>query len=139
MLDASSTNVGLAALTRWPTNPTCVAPTVCRQVTYGVLSLKVMSGRVAPEPVETGWPPLASWKRAAAPAPVRRDTKTCGTPETISSHTTHGTVAVPGVIVPAATRGSSASTAALALSEHAASLAWLVPQLPPCAVASRAP
>src|SRR5690242_11043160 len=38
-----------------------------------------------------------------------------------SAQTTHGTVGVPGVRVPAATRGSSASLLGIAFSEHASS------------------
>ena len=38
-----------------------------------------------------------------------------------SAHVTHGTVALPGVASPAATRGSSASRSALAFSEHLSS------------------
>src|ERR1039458_6192085 len=43
-------------------------------------------------------------------------------PDPVSSaHTTHGTVAVPGVSVPEATLGSSASRAGFAFSEHPSS------------------
>jgi hypothetical protein len=46
---------------------------------------------------------------------------------------------VAGVIVPAATLGSSASALGSALSEQAASLVWFSPQEPPCAELSRTP
>src|SRR5437867_5821962 len=47
-----------------------------------------------------------------------------------SCQTTHGTVVPPGVSVPAATRGFSASRRAIALSEQASSASWLSAQLP---------
>src|SRR6266481_430510 len=52
-----------------------------------------------------------------------------------SCQTTHGTVVPPGLSVPAATRGFSASRRAIALSEHASSASGLSAQLPkPCAL-----
>src|SRR6476660_6933125 len=89
-----------------------------------------MSGRVAsPDPVEIGWPPLTSWKRAAAPAPTSRETKIWWLVPVPSSHTTHGTVGWAGFIVPAATRGSSASLVGSRLSAHACSAPRLAPQV----------
>ena len=92
-----------------------------------------MSGRVASFAVfETGWPALKSSKWLP---PTSRETKTACLPSPMSScQTTHGTVAPPGVSVPAATRGFSASRRAIALSVHASSASWLSAQLPkPCA------
>src|SRR5690242_20507825 len=89
-----------------------------------------MSGRVAsPVPVEIGWPPLTSWKRAAAPAPTSRETKILWLEPETSSHTTHGTVGLAGFIVPAATRGSSASLVGSKFSAHACSESRLAPQV----------
>src|ERR1700722_20261659 len=91
-----------------------------------------MSGRVAPlAAVEIGAPPLASTNFAAAPAPTSREKNTCCAPGAPSSQIAHGTVGLAGFIVPAATRGSSASAAGLAFSEHAFSFPTLCPQKPP--------
>src|SRR3954447_19723437 len=61
---------------------------------------------------------------------TRRETKTALWPPTFSDQVTHGTVAVPGVSEPAATRGSSASLVASLLSEQASSAAVDSAQLP---------
>src|SRR4051794_30377637 len=84
-----------------------------------------MSGRVESWSVfETGCPPLNSSKWSP---PTRRETKiACGPPALVSScHTTHGTVGVPGVSVPVATRGFSALAPGLLLSVHFSSAAVL--------------
>src|SRR6266849_2232641 len=88
-----------------------------------------MSGRVASFTVfDTGWPLLKSSKWLP---PTSRDTKTACFPVPRSScHTTQGTVGFPGVSVPAATRGFSASLPAALLSVHSSSFAWLSAQLP---------
>src|ERR1700744_2785147 len=93
-----------------------------------------MSGRVELlAPLEIGAPSFASSKCVP---PTRRDTKTCLTPLWgPSSHTTHGTVALPRVMVPAATRGYSASALvslfrdqpASAVSDAAQPPKWFVP------------
>src|SRR4051794_11183092 len=69
---------------------------------------------------ETGLPPLNSSKWSP---PTRRDTKIAWWPPTSSENATHGTVTPPGVRVPAATRGSSASLPASLFSEQASSAA----------------
>src|SRR5581483_438595 len=92
----------------------------------GVLRENVMSGRVASMPLTTvgsGCPPLATTKCAAAPAPTRRETKMRLCAPDDACHTTHGTVGLPAVIVPAATRGSSASAAGSAFRVHVCSAA----------------
>src|ERR671923_93275 len=92
-----------------------------RQETYGVLPENVMSGRVESfAPTEIGAPAFASSKCEPS---TRRATKICFTPDRVSSHATHGTVGFAGFIVPAATRGSSASSAGFLLSEHLDSFA----------------
>ena len=64
-------------------------------------------------------PPLNSSKWSP---PTSRATKIACLPEPVSSaQATHGTVGLPGVSVPAATRGSSASCSGLAFSEHLSS------------------
>src|SRR5262249_24091314 len=89
-----------------------------------------MSGRVeSPVPPEIGAPPLTSSKCAVLPLPTSRETNTCLTPPTCSSHATQGAVGVDGSIVPAATRGSSASDEGSLLSEHSASAAVEAAQL----------
>ena len=118
---SSSTNVGLAALTKWPTNAFVPVLVCSRHVTYGVLPENVMSGRVESMPgVEIGWPPLTIWKCGVGVA-TNRETNTWWTPPTVSSQVTHGTVGLAGFIVPAATCGSSASAVGLLFSEHACS------------------
>ena len=83
----------------------------------------VGAGRLDCLPVEIGWPPLTSSKRAAAPVPTkRRDEHLVHAAPTSSSHATHGTVGLAGFIVPAATRGSSASSVGSLFSEHACSV-----------------
>src|SRR6201995_2179274 len=77
-----------------------------------------MSGRVDSTPaVEIGAPPLTTWKCGVGVA-TNRDTNTWCTPPTVSSQVTQGAVALAGFIVPAATRGSSASLAGSLLSEQ---------------------
>src|SRR3954451_19725078 len=67
---------------------------------------------------EIGWPLLNSSKWSP---PTRRETKIVWWPPTSSDHVTHGTVVPPGVSVPVATRGSSASLPASLFSEQASS------------------
>ena len=116
------------ALTRWPYSalPPAV-PADVRRVA-GERDVRRAS------PCAIGWPPLAMTKRAAAPAPTRRETKTSLSsglpPAGPSSHTTHGTVGLPAVIVPAATRESSASASGFAFSEQPASAAAFAPHGP---------
>src|SRR4051812_6712810 len=87
-----------------------------------------MSGRVESfAPSESGCPRLASSKWSP---PTRRDTKICFTPLMSSSQTTHGTVGDPLVIVPAATRGSSASLDVSLFSEQSFSAESDAMQLP---------
>src|ERR1700722_1986100 len=128
----SSTNVGLAALTKWPVKPFTIPPPMSsRHETYGVLPEKLMSGGVERlAPVEIAAPPLAISKCAPAPAPTSRETNTWSPPATCSSQATHGTVAAPGLIVPAAPRGSSALAAGAEFSEQRPSLAADSPQPP---------
>ena len=77
MLLLSSTNVGLAALTKCPDDAVAVPPESLRHVTYGVLPENVMSGRVESLlPVEIGCPLLTGTNRAAVPVPTRRLTNT---------------------------------------------------------------
>ena len=87
-----------------------------------MLPENVMSGRVELlAPPEIGAPSLASSKCVP---PTRRETNTCMIPFWgPSSHTTNGTVGLAGFIVPAVTRGSSASAAVSLLSEQPASAA----------------
>src|SRR5262249_11528087 len=68
----------------------------------GVLPANEMSGRLELLcGLEMGWPPFKSAKWSP---PASRDTKTpCRPLVLLSSHTTHGTVGCPGVMVPAAT------------------------------------
>src|ERR1700722_2373588 len=128
----SSTTVGLAALTRGRVSPSTIPPPMSsRHETYGVLPEKLMSGRVELlTPVEIGAPPLATSKCALVPVPTSRETNTWSTPATCSSQATHGTAATPGLIVPAATRGSSALAAGSEFNEQRASLAADSPQPP---------
>src|SRR5450755_1574740 len=117
-----------SGVVKWPVT---TVPLWC-QVTYGVLPENVMSAR---SPVPTGWPPLAITNRAAAPAPTSRATNTSllfGVAALPSSHTIHGTVGLPAVIVPAATRGSSASFVGSWLTEHCCSAVVELAQLPNC-------
>src|SRR5437764_11462457 len=94
-------------------------PMSSRQDTYGVFPENVMSGRVELlDPFEIGAPSLTSSKCAVAPLPTSRETKIWFTPRMSSSHATHGTVALAGFIVPAATRGFSAFPSGFLLSEH---------------------
>src|SRR4051794_3859584 len=88
-----------------------------------------MSGRVASLSVfESGAPPL---NRTKWSPPTRCARKICCAPlPSFSCHTTHGTVAAPGVRVPAATRGFSASWVATLLSEQASSAACEAAQGP---------
>ena len=80
-----------------------------------------MSGFTASPPPETGRPPLASSKWSPS---TSRATKTPWVPlPTSSLHAIHGTVVPPGVSVPAATRGSSASWPGTAFSEQRSSWA----------------
>src|SRR5215472_8840700 len=80
-----------------------------------------MSGRVDSTPaVEIGLPPFTIWKCGVGVA-TNRETNTWCTPPTVSSQVTQGAVGLAGFIVPAATRGSSASLAGLLLSEQACS------------------
>ncbi len=80
-----------------------------------------MSGRVDSTPaVEIGLPPLTIWKCGVGVA-TNRDTNTWCTPPTVSSQVTQGAVGLAGFIVPAATRGSSASLAGSLFSEQACS------------------
>ncbi len=98
-------------------------PTSSRHDTYGVLPENVMSGRVeSPVPVEIGAPPLAISKCASAPVPTRCETNTCLTPPTCSSQVIQGEVGLAGFIVPAATRGFSASPFVSLFSEQRASV-----------------
>src|SRR6202020_1136827 len=121
---SSSTNVGFAALMKWPANAFSTPPPVSsRHVTYGVLPEKVMSGRVESlAPAEIGLPPLTIWKCGVGVA-TKRDTNTCLKEPTISSQATQGAVGFAGFIVPAATRGSSASSVGSWFSEQACSAA----------------
>lgn len=99
-----------------------------RQVTYGVLPENVMSGRVESLfAVEIGLPALTIWKCGVGVA-TNRDTNTCLCAPTVSVQVTHGAVGLAGFIVPAATRGSSASAPGLLFSEHACSADWDVAQ-----------
>src|SRR5437763_11577563 len=83
-----------------------------------------MSGRVAlTPPAEMAPVLLTTWKWAVAPVPTRRETKIRSKPATFSSQTTHGTVGLAEFIVPAATRGFSASAVVTLLIEHLDSLA----------------
>ena len=76
-----------------------------------------MSGLTASAlPLETGLPPLTIWKCVPF---TSRATNTPEVPCTSSDQTTHGTVGCPAFIVPAATRGSSASAPGLLLSVQA--------------------
>ena len=87
--------------------------------TYGVLPKNVMSGVPASSfGPEIGLPALNSSKWSP---PTRRDTKIAWWPPTSSENVTHGTVGLPGVRVPVATRGSSASLPASLFSEQASS------------------
>src|ERR1700744_5351570 len=99
-------------------NPRLSLPCGSIQDTYGVLPKNVMSGLSASRWAgETGAPPLNSSKWSP---PTRRETKIEWLPDPVSSdHTAHGTVGLPGTSVPDATRGSSASLAGTAFSEHA--------------------
>src|SRR5919201_766920 len=84
---------------------------------------------------ETGLPPLNNSKWSP---PTRRDTKIAWWPPTSSENVTHGTVGWPGVSVPAATRGSSASFVATLFSEQASSASGDVAHEPkPLPVVSR--
>ena len=86
-----------------------------------MLPKNVMSGEVASRPArETALPPLNSSKWFP---PTSRDTKIACRPPTSSDQTTHGTVGVPGVSVPVATRGSSAPAVGFLLREQASSAA----------------
>src|SRR4051794_36699945 len=91
-----------------------------------------MSGRDASSVgAETGLPLLANSKWSP---PTRRETKIPWLPlGSASDHATHGAVMPPGVKVPAAIRGSSASRSAATFSEHASSDAWSTAHAPkPC-------
>src|SRR6188472_3123958 len=77
-----------------------------------------MSGVAASAFPEIGLPALNSSKWSPL---TRRDTKIAWWPPTSSDHVTHGTVTPPGVRVPVATRGSSASLPASLFSEQASS------------------
>src|SRR5689334_3033547 len=80
-----------------------------------------MSGRVDSTPaVEIGLPPLTIWKCGVGVA-TKRETNTWCTPPTVSSQVTQGEVGLAGFIVPAATRGSSASLVGSLFSEQACS------------------
>jgi len=99
---------------------------------YGTFPENVMSGRVASFTVfEIGCPLLKSSKWFP---PTSRETNTaCFPPPMTSCHTTQGTVGLPGVSVPAATRGFSASLPATLFSVHPSSASRLSAQLPkPC-------
>ena len=86
-----------------------------------MLAEKVMSGRVESfVPVEIGAPPLTISKCGLGVA-MKRETNTCFTPATSSSQATQGAVGLAGFIVPAATRGCSASLLGSLLSEHSPS------------------
>src|SRR5205823_2065329 len=88
-----------------------------------------MSGRIEFTPlVEIGAPPFAISNLPLSG--FRRATNTCLTEPTVSSHVTHGTVGLPEAIVPAATRGSSASALGLLFNEQASSLASVSAQPP---------
>src|SRR5436309_2495026 len=81
-----------------------------------------MSGRVAlTAPTETGLP----WLAISNFEPTKRETKICSmnlpSLNVFSCHVTQGTVGLDGFIVPAATRGSTASFSGFALSEHSPS------------------
>src|ERR1700730_4404187 len=102
-----------------------------RHDTYGVLPENVMSGRVESfVPIEIRAPLVTSAKRARAPGPPSCETNTCLTPPRTSSHATHGTVGLAEFIVPAATRGFSASLAGVLLSEQCSSFATDIAQAP---------
>src|SRR5919204_1368892 len=84
---------------------------------------------------ETGLPPLNNSKWSPL---TRRDTKIAWWPPTSSENVTHGTVGWPGVRVPAATRGSSASLVATLFSEQGSSASVDVAHEPkPLPVVSR--
>src|SRR5689334_18268899 len=88
-----------------------------------------MSGRAALIPAaEIGLPPLAMTKWPVAA--TSRETNIRVTVPTFSSHATHGAVGLAGFMVPAATRGSSASANRLLLSEHPPSLPTEAAQTP---------
>src|SRR5947207_15619033 len=87
-----------------------------------------MSGRLESfAPTEIGAPLLVSSKWVP---PTRRETKICFTLPRSSSHTTHGTVAFAGFIVPAATRGSSADLLGSLFKEHCSSFVADSAQVP---------
>ena len=126
----SSLNSGaLAPPSKWPAKVTCSPETSSCQEMYGMFPENVMSGRVASFTVfEIGCPLLKSSKWFP---PTSRETKTaCRPPPMSSCHTTQGTVGLPGVSVPAATRGFSASLPATLFSVHPSSASWLSAQLP---------
>src|SRR5438552_4630745 len=135
-LGVSSWKTGAPAPpSKCPTNVTCASEIASCQEMYGTLPENVMSGRVASFIMfDTGCPALKSSKWSP---PTSRETKTACLPSPrprSSCHTTHGTVVPPGLSVPAATRGFSASRRAIALSAHASSASWPSAQLPkPCA------
>src|ERR1700759_4631111 len=88
-----------------------------------------MSARVDSTPgVEIGLPPLTISKCGVGTA-TNRETNTWCTPPTVSSQVTQGAVGLAGFIVPAATRGSSASLVGSLFSEQACSAASEPPQL----------
>ena len=71
--------------------------------------------------------------------PTSRETKIWCTPPTVSSQAIQGTVGFAGFIVPAATRGSSASAEALLFCEHWPSMVAFAAHGPPPAELSRTP
>src|SRR5262249_52228584 len=102
-----------------------------RHVGSGVWPENVRSAGVASTPgVEIGAPPLTIWKCGVGVA-TNRDTNTWCMSPTVSSQVTHGAVVLAGFIVPAATRGSSASLAGSLFSEQARSAASEAAQLSP--------
>src|SRR5262249_53677454 len=119
----SSVKTGAAgAPSKWPTKVRRLIPTSSCQEMYGTLPANVMSGRLELRcGLEMGWPPFRSTKWSP---PASRATKTpCPRLVLPPPHTPHGTVGCRGVIVPAATRGFSASLPGMTFSEHASSAA----------------
>src|SRR5690349_17535333 len=106
---------------KWPTKPSFAVGAPLVQETYGVFPKNVMSGVPASSVgAETGLPPLNSSKWSPL---TSRETKIAWCPPTSSEKTTHGAVVPPGVSVPVATRGSSASFDPTRFREQASSAA----------------